>query len=420
MRNTHLLLLIVQCFCMTAFANINEIDYNKIPGCEQFVGHYYYVNDNQRYFARWSPTWNFDVKKEDVIGKLKEAYAAFLLLPSPNVERSLLLGDVAHYLYNLDVQNYSDSAVYHYSRAIEQAPLDCRGHWFLGFHYALAALLPKAVPLLLTAEKLLPETQPADFWEEYAESMSLVNMPSHAIFAMEKVKSITGTTGFFDKAVGSAIRKRMTPMDKEKSYNSNQIWFSTAHNDAFVPFVSRPLGIKMEVDSAWQLSFYNYSKHQTAVMCTPYPITNTKGRPISYSIAILMKVAGEQDKLEDYVGSMLNHYTNKTIIPFSNRYDGMVTYEIKEPSMYPEWGGGHMYAVTFERRMPSFPGLLLESPSYPPKGNAGEMAYYKALPSQNRFEGRIFYVILLDACEDIAEKAQSVFKTFYEQHLVIE
>ena len=88
--------------------------------------------------------------------------------------------------------------------------------------------------------------------------------------------------------------------------------------------------------------------------------------------------------------------------------------------MYPEWGGGHMYAVTFERRMPSFPGLLLESPSYPPKGNAGEMAYYKALPSQNRFEGRIFYVILLDACEDIAEKAQSVFKTFYEQHLVIE
>ncbi|MFZ5940219.1 MAG: hypothetical protein ACOYXB_06560 [Bacteroidota bacterium] len=55
-----------------------------------------------------------------------------------------------------------------------------------------------------------------------------------------------------------------------------------------------------------------------------------------------------------------------------------------------------------------------------PSGDPGKLSCYKAGESKDRFRGRIFYVLMLDTCEDIYEKSFSLFSDFVEKQLFIE
>jgi hypothetical protein len=88
--------------------------------------------------------------------------------------------------------------------------------------------------------------------------------------------------------------------------------------------------------------------------------------------------------------------------------------------MYKDVGGGHMYMIAFESDMPKNPGMLLETYSTLPKGNNQEISYYKSSDTKNRFEGKIFYTIILDTCEDIHDQSIAVLKEFFNNQLIIE
>lgn len=406
-----------------AFANVNYIDIAKISNDSRLVAAFNFVKDNQEYYDHWTNQWNYDKSKEDLINQLLEHYHSFSTLPKKNIETYLLLGDIAHYLYNLDdmvfkTSEYYEKAIDNYLSAIHVNSSDYRGYWFLGYHYALSNVPTSAIDNFLKAEKILPTQQPVDFWNNYAWTTAITNMPSHCIYAMDKVKSISGKEGSFQQQIGESIYKRIVPVDKNKSYEKQEIW--TANDGDKTTFVSRPLGIKILVDTTWDLQIYDYQNNQAAFIMNPPKIANEKGREISYTIALIFKTANDKDKLIDYMNVFVSKYPDKKQIDFSDKYDKIIAYEIKDNTMYQDIGGGHMYMIGIERDRPKYAGLILENPLSLPKGNSSETTYYQATDSKDRFQGKIFYAIMLDSCEDINEQSLSIFKTLFDNQIIIE
>lgn len=411
-------LLIGTLIAFQAFANINFIDISKISRDSRLVSAFTYIRDNQQYYDHWKNEWNYDKPKEELIGNLREHYIDFLSLTTKTEELYLLLGDIAHYLYNMDDTAYYNIAVTNYNLAIKSGLKDYRTYWFLAYHYALSNAPILAIDNFIKAQHLLPTEQPADFWNEYALATGIANMPSHCVYAMNKVKSISGKEGSFEKQLGATTYKSIIPVDKDKDYGKRDIW--TVHKGDKITFTSRPLGIKILIDSLWNLSFSDYQKHQSIFSITPPPIANKKGKQIEYTIAILFKTANDKDELEDYIAHLVSKYPNKTKINFSDKYEKMTAYEIKDKKMYKDIGGAHLYMIGIERNAPEYPGLLLEYPVVMPEENAGEVAYYNASESKDRFSGKIFYAILLDTSEDIHDKSFAVFKAFFDNQIIIE
>ncbi len=399
-------------------ANVNQLDISKISSDTKLVAAFDFIKENTNYYDHWSNEWNYDKAKVDLIQQLHGHYKSFSELTMKSGETFLLLGDIAHYLYNMDDTAYYKIAVNNYNEAQKNNPGDYRVYWFLAHHYALSNVPTSAIDNFIKAEKLLPTQIPADFWNDYAMATALANMPSHCIHAMNQAQSILGKKGNFEQELGESIYKRIIPVDKNQSYSKSDIW-TVSENDK-VAFTSRPLGVKVLVDSTWGISIYDYDKNQAAFFITPPAIANKKGRKIDYTVALLMKTVSDNDKLSDYLNTFVAKYPDKKQLNFSDKYDKMIAYEIKDKTMYPEIGGGHMYIIGIERNAPKYAGLLLESPVVLPKGNAGEFTYYTASGSKDRFNGKIFYALILDSCEDINEQSLKVFKSLFDHQIIIE
>ncbi|HEV7423835.1 MAG TPA: hypothetical protein VGO21_01465, partial [Candidatus Paceibacterota bacterium] len=399
-------------------ANVNYIDISKISSDDHFVFEFKYVKDNQDYYNHWTNEWNYDKPKEELVKELRNIYSSFSGISMKTTELYLFLGDISNYLYNLDDISYFESAVRNYKSAIELSPKDYRCYWFLGYHFALSNNPDSAVKNFLKAQSLLPAEYPADFWNDYAWTSGITNMPSHCIYAMNQAKRMLGTNGSFETQLGESIYKSRVEVDRDRSYKKEEIW--TANQGEPITFTSRPLGIKILVDSSWELIVNDYEKRQAVFIMKPPALRGIKGNDIHYTIAIFMKAANENDKLPDYIKNLISGHTDKTRISFSNKYDKMDAYEIIDKNIYKNIGGGHTYMIGVERSMPGYPGLLLESPATFPRNDSSQVSFYQTPEYMDRFKGRIFYAILLDSCEDIHEQSLSVFKKMFEDQIIIE
>jgi len=403
---------------LDTFANVNFIDISKISSDSEYIAAYDYIKDNKQFYDHWTNDWTYDKPKQELIKKLRQNYTTFSTITNKSTELFLLLGDISHYLYNLDDTAYYRIAVTNYNTAVKGSPNDFRCYWFLGYHYALSNVPTQAIDNFIKAEKLLSTDQPADFWNDYAWATAVTNMPSHCIYAMDKVKRISGKQGSFETQLGDNIHKRIVEVDKDNTYKKEDIW--SASTGEKTTFVCRPLGIKVLIDSTWDLSIYDYQKRQGVFIINPPTLKNKKGKEIHYTIALLMKVADNNETLESYLNNFVSKYPDKKAIPFSDKYDKMISYEIHDKTMYQDIGGGHLYMIGVERKMPDYPGLLLESPVTLPKGSSDQVNYYTASDSKSRFKGKIFYAIMLDSCEDINEQSFSIFKKLFDTQIIIE
>jgi len=399
-------------------ANVNYIHISKISNSNKLIAAFDFIKSNKEYYDHWTNEWNYDKPKADLVIQLREYYSDFSEINIKNEETYLLLGDIAAYLYNMDDTAAYDLAVNNYKAAIKIDPKDYRGYWFLGYHYSLSNEPEAAIDNLLKAETLLPTTQTSDFWNDYAFATNVANMPSHCIYAMDRVKNIDGKEGSFEQQLGQTVYKRIIPVDKDQFYDIKDIWAVDGGKKKI--FISRPLGIKIITDSSWGTSIYNYKDHQSAFIINPPTIANAKGTDIHYTIAILMRTANSNDKLEDYINALISKYSDRKRIFFSNKYDKTIAWEIRDNTTYTDIGGGHMYMIGIERNEPAYPGLLLEDPMILPNGEAGKLNFYTVSDSKERFKGRIFYAIMLDSREDINLQSFNVFKLFFDNQIIIE
>ena len=404
-------LLIFLVFGSGLFANINYLDIDKISSNEKQVADFNYIRENQGYFDHWTPKWTYDKPKEELVKRLEDIYSGFSAITPKNTELFLLLGDISNYLYNLEDSSYYHSAVSNYESAVILSPKDYRCYWFLGYHFALSNVPDSAVINFFNAQNLLPSEQPADFWNEFAFTSAITNMPSHCMYAMDNAKHILGTPGYFERELGETVYKKRVAVNRDSFYKKKDIW--TANTGEMSTFICRPLGIKILVDSSWQLSVYDYKKRQSAFIINPPALKSKKGTEIHYTIAILMKVANDDQHLDKYIDNLVSDHSKKINVPFSDKYEKMIAYEILDKTMYPDIGGGHLYMIGIERNAPKYPGLLLENPDTDQRGVSGQLTFYKAPDYKDRFKGKIFYAIMLDSCEDIHEQSLSIFKTAF-------
>lgn len=407
----------------SVLGNINNIDTDKIPDHHKYASNINFLIENQEYYNHWQPEWTYTVEKDWLIKNLKDCFKVFSALDAKNVEVNLIVGDISHYLYNLQEDKYYDKAVEYYEKAISLAPNDYRCHWFLANHFAFSNNPEKSVEHFLKAKTLLPKMESVDFWEEFTFSAMLANMPSHCLYGMDRTKKLLGEAGNFESQLGEVVQQRLVKMNSDSSYANTDIWSAFGENP--LTFISRPLGMKMLIDTTWDLTVYGYDKHQAVFMMVPPAVTNKEDRPITFTFLIMMKVAEEGETLEDYLGKFLGNHGEPKKFEMGKSYPGQLSYEIKDPSMYEEIGGAHLHVIGLKRSRPEFAGMALEEPMSIPakkskKGKKDEMYYYRQSDSPDRFEGDIYYAFIFDACEDIYTPAFDMFKELFEERMVIE
>lgn len=401
-----------------AFGNINHINFEKIENYRENLDRIEFIVNHQQYYNQWSAEWNYDIKKKQLVKTLEKDYATFSKLNFDTTELNLLLGDISHFLYNLDQEQYLERAINHYNLAIETSPEDYRPLWFLANHYSQSANPNEAIAYFLKAQKLLPDKAPADFWEEYAYSTAIANMPSNSIFAMDKARKILGEPCNFETLLGENIRNRITDVDKDEPMKNTDLW-NYSDGDLII-FTSRPLGVKLLIDSTWNINFHDYNNRIAAVTIAPPPFKNKEGREINFTILLLAKVAEENESFNEYIEALSMNSPDRINSEFTDKYEKYISYELIDETLYEDIGGAHMHVVGIERDSPEYPGLVLEMPQTIGFGNVKRISYYSSPDSKNRFEGKIFYALLLDTCEDIYIDSFALYKEFFENRVIIE
>ncbi|MDR3113153.1 MAG: hypothetical protein LBU09_02120 [Endomicrobium sp.] len=401
-----------------AHANINYIDVKKITEDKKLIADFQYIKTNLPYYKDWIMNWSYDVSKSELSARLKNIYEEFGKL-NKNEELFLLLGDIAHYLYNLDASdetsNYNEIAADNYNKAIKAAPQDYRGFWFLGAHYLQipGQYLLKSIDNFEAAQKLSNNKKTSQFWADYAQASILTAMPSHYLYASDKAAS---------KEVLYKKDKLFVSLDKNREYTNKEIW-NVSSRDEINYFISRPLGMRFELSkeegAVYELQISDYKNNSGMFAIMPPKLKNKDGLDIGYTILVVAQTVDDKISLEDVVDNdpSIAEAENKKKINFSEKYEKIISYEITDKERYENIGGAHLYLITIERERPKYAGLAIETPNAP---ISEESAYFVFKPQPDRFAGKIIYTLILDSCEDIHAKSFEVFKDFFENKLILE
>lgn len=392
-------------------ADIKFVDFKKIDPSGQYMSQQKFLLDNLPYYDHWSPDWRYNISRDSLIRELKGCLFLFAPLKMNVFETDLLLGEIAHYLYNLNQQPYYDTAEAYYLKAITADDRDCRGYWFLGYHYALSDEVGKGVLWFNRALQRVNGGTGNEFWQEYAFAMMLAGMPSHCKYGLDNFKRHGGTS-VLAMMMDSSLQAKIIPTDPDISYSAKALWQSVRMGKE-VKFISRPLGIKFEVDSNWMMQFGGYAKRLSTISMQSTLITSSKGARVGYSIGLVVRVAGNEEKLEDFMASLMKlGGTRDSVFPFSDIYPAGLSYTLKGNGIYSDRGGAHIHYIGIERPSPTYPGLSLEDQAEEIHGEPGKLEIHSLNLFRTRFPERVFYFLILDTCEDIHEESWNTFRRF--------
>src|SRR5438105_2064516 len=96
--------LLLLTICLHGYAHLKYIRLEKINTTGQYDKEIHFISDNLGYYDHWSPDWSYPIKEDSLIKELTRCYTLFEKSPADNPETDLLLGEIAHYLYNMNVQ----------------------------------------------------------------------------------------------------------------------------------------------------------------------------------------------------------------------------------------------------------------------------------------------------------------------------
>lgn len=406
-------------FSLSTFGNVHHIHFDKIPDNLKYKKHIDFLIDNEPFLNHWTQSWNYPISKDSLIKELKVCYDTFSKIDINSIELKLLLGDIAHYLYNLEENSFNDSAINSYLTATKIDSTDYRPYWFLATHYCMSAEPEKSIVNFIKAKRILPKDTPAIFWEEYAYATAIANMPSTSIYAMDKAKQIAGKPSNFETQIGKTVYSRLIQGNADLNYVAKDLWYAQKGHQ--ITLISRPLGLMVSIDSTWQPGFNDYKNYQTALILRPPRLKNKNSIAIGFTIMILCKVNNGSESLNTYLQTFISGFADKKKIDFSEKYDNIIAYDLNNKMVYPNYGGGHFLIVGIQRSCPHYPGMVLENPiSLPTNNNDKGVAYYMPNSSINRFKQKIMYVMIMDSCEDIYPESSKIFKDWFEKQLIIE
>lgn len=415
----HLFLVSFLLLTSLAWGNIHFIDIHRITKDEKQLLVFNDIKEKSIYCDHFSFEWNYEISMDELVSTLKSAYALFSTNSAKNEENQLLLGTLSHYLYNLDITEFHKKAITHFQQAQKLKKSDYRAYWFLGVHYSSSTWVQAGINEFEKAEPFLPNPVSADFWESYAYASSLAAMPSHTCYAMEKSKAITGRPGNFEQTLGPFNRGLIKPTPLSATLSEKELWKGDWADSLVI--TSRPLGVQVKVDTTWGIQPYPYENNASALLLFPPKLVGPKGDSISYTIAMIINTNKSYTSVEEFAKIFTQDQKGKIKpIRLEKKYKNCVAYEINDPSTYAHMGGARYYMYAVERDMPAFPGMALETKSDVEMTSGGEISYFTPTEVQNRVEGKIYYLFLLDTCNDIHNKSYANFLQLIKKDLIIE
>lgn len=341
-------------------AQLSQIDPAKLPQDERVKGAYSKVATVESLARNWSPNWNFDTPKEQVVSVLTTSLADLRSAEAGSPENSellLLTGLVAHFAHNLDVEDAYQTAVQSLEHAHKIARGDYRSEWFLGIHRCRSDEIKEGMEQLLSVENQVPwQKLPVDFWDDYITCSTLSLMPAHTLRAIDHAAHLGASPSHYGSIVDIA-NKRYRLSDAETTYPAHDAW-QAIEERGVVEFNSQLCGLGFSAHTDWHMNVRDVSKGTCIVTIESGPYASKRGQSTP-TLLLLTRGAKAQETLDDFVHSFVSKYPlARQIETTSCPIEKCVAFEIVTNAMYQAEGGGHFLVVGFANQPSEFPGLL--------------------------------------------------------------
>jgi hypothetical protein len=395
-------------------ADLKDIQKEKLPQEAAVLKAYSDVATVEEFTRDWSDKWRYERPKEAVVSLLKASLADLqkaLSSSSDNVELLLLTGLIAHYAYNVDVEEAYDVAVNNLTKAQKLAPDDYRADWFLGMHECQSLHSKEGMQRFLSIEGLHSwDKLPVSFWDDYIGCATLANMPAHVLRAEEHLIRLNAPPSKKRDFYREIAQKRFKISDLNATYPYREVWSGKDSNPRWV-FANTMHGFAFSIPADWKAGLSDVEKGVCGVHIETTPHAGKTGDVVP-GIVILVRQPKPGETLADFVQT-LSHGA----FPTPNAASGCpaeqcMTFENSNPEFYKPEGGGHFIVIVFKREAPEFPGLLFEEPMGPPSAESGKVQYFHPVERIHRLDGTLYYLVGLDTASSVLDKAKADYESF--------
>jgi hypothetical protein len=375
------------------------------------------------YVSSWTPKWQYVIARDEVQKRL-ERDLGFLALARKshpeNDELALLTGLVAHYAYNVDVENSHNLATSALDQAAKLQPQDVRPAWFRAALDCQTNTPEIGAKVFLSIEAAHDWQQlPAGFWRDDLACDVMTAMPAHALRAAAHLDELHAPSSPARDSYTEIAHKRFDPTDEKKEYNWKEAW-RTGLIGKDLELVSTSCGVRLRARGDWAMNGLNLNHGQCLVYLGSGPFKAKEGK-LSPGIVFIARRPKPGETLVDALKTYEKNPSLFEPLPVSHCPAASCLSVIgRQPGMYGKNGDGRARLVLFERDEPAFPSLLFEVPSglEPPKDKAGYV-YYHPTQTMHRMPGKLFYIVMLDTAESIEAPAAADFEFFLE-HIEVE
>jgi hypothetical protein len=394
-------------------ASLKDIRTDKLPPEESVEKAYAEAVAVERFAHEWSDKWRYETPKDDVVSTLKDGLdrlqRAVVTAPD-NSELLLLTGLVAHYAYNVDVQEAYEVAVRSLQQAHKLAPDDYRPEWFLGVHKCQAGVVKEGMELLSAIEDHSAwEHLSPDFWDDYVSSALLANMPAHALRAGDHLSKLKAPPSQYRDSLLEIARKRFQTPDTSATYSDKDVW-EAKHEDSRLVFKSYMCGFSFSPLAEWTIKRLEVQKGLCVVQVAVGPHSSQAG-DVSPNLLVIARQAKPGESLADYMKAFMKYPSSQAVAASHCPSDECLASEAVIPKAYGKAGNGYARVTVFKRSEPEFPGLLFEEPASPEAAEDGKVSYFRANLRLHRLDGTLYYLVMLDTADSVLDAAKQDYDT---------
>ena len=299
------------------------------------------------------------------------------------------------------------------------APHDYRAAWFLGIHQCQSNDTIGGMQHLLDVEAA-NQKLPGDFWQDYANCASVTFMPAHAVRAYDLADAANG--GPVDAQLEQIARNRIKASSNTGVYTDRQAW-SEIETGKKVRFASTLCGISFESPADDAVNMGSKIENGSCYAGVETARYKSRTQPVSATIALHSEAATPGQTLASFARNYLDKpdfASTKTTAGLPCPAKECLAYELITDKVYYLQGGAHILLLFFASEPPRYPGLKLERPIALPKPDpkSSGPAFYRPEETLQRLPGTRYFVIILDANQDIYKSSRADFDTLLQTIVV--
>lgn len=424
MRLIALLVVVLGAVPLSA-ATLQDIHKDKLPNDAAVQASLQQVAEIEPYVAVWSSQWPAPVPKEKAEATLHVALATLGKATAEhpgNEELLLTYALVAHYGYNMDIDNTHERALGALDAAGKLAPADIRVAWFRGAHLCETLKLKDGMQILQGVEQGADwKALPTDFWLDYSSCAYLTAEPSHALRALSHAKALHGTLSRQNEIVDQAAHEHMEVGKTDRVYTNKDAWYVQQDSgESVVTFTSYLCGMSFAADGKSKVSLPDIKNGTCAVTIGTGPYRGNKEK-MSPQIVVIARPAKSGETLQDFQAVFMKGREWHTIPASHCPAAQCISVESVNTGSYGKEGDGYANVLIFERDEPEFPGLVLETPwTMPTQGMTKDKPIiFRPETRITRIPEKLYYFVAIDSSASVHQPALKDFDTFLKS-LVVE